>query len=39
MMSKRPLDSITSYDGHMAQINSYKTVKEIFERIGWDYLG
>lgn len=39
MMSKRPLDSITSYDGHMAQINSYKTVKEIFERVGWDYLG
>lgn len=31
------LDSISSYDGHLAHYNSHKLSKKIYDGVGWDY--
>ena len=31
------LESITSYDGHLAHYDSHKLIKKLWDGIGWDY--
>lgn len=39
VMDRRDAESVTSYVGHMAHINSFSVIEKIFERVGWEYIG